>query len=326
MDSSVLLGGSVVAAVLAGTIALLAPCCFSVMLPAYFASSVQNRRALVGMTFLFAAGVATVILPLALGAVALRRVLIEGHTYVYVGGGLLVLALALYTLAGGELRLPIPGRAPSRRGGPRGCGGVPRRAWGVYTLGAFSGVASSCCAPVLAGVVALAGVGGSLAAGAGLGLAYVFGMVAPLFVLALVWDRWGERAARLFKPRTFTWRIGSLRRTLSGSAVASGVLLALMGGGMIWVGLAGAAMPSTTGWQASFTLALQRAGRAATDALGWLPAWAAVFTLVAIVAGLARLAWRQTHAHADLDASDAPSCSVASDPDDTEANRAHVDA
>ncbi len=316
MDSSVLLGGSVVAAVLAGTIALLAPCCFSVMLPAYFASSVQNRRALVGMTFLFAAGVATVILPLALGAVALRRVLIEGHTYVYVGGGLLVLALALYTLAGGELRLPIPGRAPSRRGGP----------WGVYTLGAFSGVASSCCAPVLAGVVALAGVGGSLAAGAGLGLAYVFGMVAPLFVLALAWDRWGERAVRLFKPRTFTWRIGSLRRTLSGSALASGVLLALMGGGMIWVGLAGDAMPSTTGWQASFTLALQRAGRAATDALGWLPAWAAVLALVAIVAGLARLAWRQTHTHADLDPSDAPSCSAASDPDDTEANRAHIDA
>lgn len=158
MDSSVLLGGSAIAAVVAGTIALLAPCCFSVMLPAYFASSVQNRRALVGMTFLFAVGVATVILPLALGAVALRRLLVEGHTYVYVGGGIVVLALAAYTLAGGELRLPMPGRAPGRRAGP----------WGVYTLGTFSGVASACCAPVLAGVVALAGVGGSLAVGAGL--------------------------------------------------------------------------------------------------------------------------------------------------------------
>lgn len=316
MDSSVLLGGSAVAAVVAGVIALLAPCCFSVMLPAYLATSAQNRRALVGMTFVFALGVATVIVPLALGAVALRRLLVEGHTYVYVGGGLLVLGLAGYTLAGGELRLPMPGRAPAQRGGP----------WGVYTLGAFSGVASSCCAPVLAGVVALAGVGGSLAAGAGLGLAYVFGMVAPLFVLALAWDRWGERASRLFKPRTFTWRIGPIRRSLSGSALASGILLALMGGGMIWVGLAGQAMPSSTGWQATFTVALQRGGRAVTDALGWLPGWVAALGLVAVVAGLTRMAWRQTRANADLDPNDAPSCSAASDTHDTETARAHIDA
>ncbi|MBW3577401.1 MAG: cytochrome c biogenesis protein CcdA [Actinobacteria bacterium] len=317
MDSSVLLGGSAIAAVVAGTIALLAPCCFSVMLPAYFASSVQNRRALVGMTFLFAAGVATVILPLALGAVALRRLLVEGHTYVYVGGGVIVLALAAYTLVGGELRLPMPGRAPAGRTGP----------WGVYTLGTFSGVASACCAPVLAGVVALAGVGGSLAAGAGLGLAYVLGMVAPLFVLALAWDRWGERAARLLKPRTFTWRIGPLRRSLSGSALASGVLLALMGGGMIWVGVAGEAMPAATGWQANFTVALQRAGRAVTDALGWVPAWAAALALVGTVAALGRLAWRQTRTHADLASTDAPTCSAAADDtDNPETTRAHIDA
>ncbi len=66
MESSIFFGGSVVAAVVAGSIALFAPCCISVMLPAYFASSFQNRRLLVAMTFLFAAGVATVILPIAM--------------------------------------------------------------------------------------------------------------------------------------------------------------------------------------------------------------------------------------------------------------------
>lgn len=269
-----------------------------------------------GMTFVFAAGVATVILPLALGAVALRRLFIGGHTYLYVGGGLVVLALAAYTLSGEELRLPMPGRAPGRRAG----------SWGVYTLRTFSGVASSCCAPVLAGVVALAGVGGSLAAGAGLGLAYVFGMVAPLFVLALAWDRWGERAARLFKPRIFTWRIGPIRRSISGSGLASGVLLTLMGGGMVRVGLAGEAMPTSSGWQANFTVALQRAGRTVTDAFAWLPGWAAALGLIAIVAGLARLAWHQTRAHLD-DTVDAPTCSaLAEDKTGTEENHAHIDA
>ena len=66
MNTSIFFGGSVLAAVIAGAIALFAPCCISVMLPAYFASSFQNRRLLVAMTFLFAAGIATVILPIAI--------------------------------------------------------------------------------------------------------------------------------------------------------------------------------------------------------------------------------------------------------------------
>ena len=57
MESSLFFGGSVVAAVVAGAIALFAPCCISFMLPAYFASAFQNRRLLVAMTFLFGAGV-----------------------------------------------------------------------------------------------------------------------------------------------------------------------------------------------------------------------------------------------------------------------------
>src|SRR5260370_37641249 len=57
------------------------------MLPAYFASSFQNRRLLVAMTFLFAAGVGTVILPLVLGASLLRQLLVTQHTAVYAFGG-----------------------------------------------------------------------------------------------------------------------------------------------------------------------------------------------------------------------------------------------
>ncbi len=87
LDSSVFLGGSVIAAVVAGVIALFAPCCISVMLPAYFASSFQNRRILTAMTFLFAAGIATVILPLAMGASLLRQIFLEEHTTVYLAGG-----------------------------------------------------------------------------------------------------------------------------------------------------------------------------------------------------------------------------------------------
>lgn len=277
------LGGSVVAAFVAGVIALLAPCCISVMLPAYFASSFQNRRVLVAMTFVFAAGVATVILPLALGASALRKLVTAEHTTIYVVGGLLMLALAIYTLAGGQMKLPMPGRSAARPTGPAG----------VYSLGVFSGVASSCCAPVLAGVLALSGVASSFFWALGLGTAYVVGMVAPLFVVSLLWDRYDWRSSALFRPRSFTLRLGRLRHTLSGTALASGLLLAVMGVAAIWIGLTSDTMPAGNGWQAQVALTLQTWARKTTDALGWLPSWAAAVLLGIALVWLVRIALRQ---------------------------------
>jgi len=279
LDSSIFFGGSVVAAVLAGTIALFAPCCISVMLPAYFASSFHNRRLLVAMTFLFGAGVATIVLPIALGAATIRRVLVEGHTPIYVAGGAVMLGLGAYTLLGGKLHLPMPGRPARSRTGPVG----------VYSLGLFSGIASSCCAPVLAGVVALSGIASSLVLALGLGVAYVFGMVAPLFVISLLWERYDWRGSRLFRPRAFTWRLGHLRRTISGTDLASGVLLAVMGAAAAWIGLRGSSMPSPTGWTARVAATLQHYGAVATRGLGWVPDWLG-WLVLAVAGGL--LAWR----------------------------------
>src|SRR5712692_550292 len=195
MGSSIFFGGSVVAAVIAGSVSLFAPCCISIMLPAYLSSAFQNRRVLLAMTFLFAAGVATVILPIAVGAVFLERLFVSQHTLIYTTAGALLLALAGYLLLGGRLHLPIPGRRANGRTGPLA----------VYSLGAFSGITSSCCAPVLAGVIALSGVAGSFAKAVGLGSAYVFGMVAPLVVISLLWERFDWRSSRLFRPRKVTW-------------------------------------------------------------------------------------------------------------------------
>ncbi len=264
-------------------IALFAPCCISVMLPAYFASSFQNRRLLVAMTFLFAGGVATVILPIALGASIVRQLLTEQHTPVYVFGGLLMLGLAAYALLGGQVHLPMPGHRASGQTG----------VLSVYMLGIFSGMASSCCAPVLAGVIALSSVASSFVAALGLGTAYVFGMVAPLFIIALLWERFDWRASRLFRPRTFTWRLGTLRRTLSATNLATGVLLALIGAGMIWVGFAFRSMPPLTGWQARLTVTMQHIGLVITGALSWIPGWVAVPLLGLLLVLLARRARQQ---------------------------------
>jgi cytochrome c-type biogenesis protein len=279
--SEVVYGGSVLAAVVAGAVALFAPCCISVMLPAYFASSFHNRRVLVAMTFLFAGGVASVVLPIALGAAVVQRLLVGQHTLIWSAGGALLLGLGGYTLAGGQLHLPMPGHSaqPRGRAGPLA----------VWSLGVFSGVASACCAPVLAGVVTLSGLATSFGRAVGLGGAYVFGMVAPLFLLALWWERHDWQTSPLFHPRSFTWRIGPVRRTVSGTGLASGLLLAAMGGATVWIALAGSPMAPPGGWQARLSAWLQHAGAVAVRVLAWLPVWAG-WLLLATAAGL--LAWR----------------------------------
>jgi cytochrome c biogenesis protein CcdA len=266
-----LFGGSVVAALVAGGIALFAPCCIGVMLPAYLAAAFQNQRRRLALTFLFGAGVATVIVPIALGAAVLVRLINVGHQPLYLAGGALMAGLGLYTLAGGHIRLPSPGHRAGAGAGPAA----------VYTLGVFSGIATSCCTPVLAGVVALSGLSASLPAALGLALAYVTGMVAPLFVMSLLWDGIGWRPSP--RRRRFTWRLGPVRRTIGASDLASGLLLLVMSAISIWVALTG--VPASDGWQAQVAVTLQGAGQAVTRELAILPNW-----LAGILLALALLA------------------------------------
>ncbi|WP_024973267.1 cytochrome c biogenesis CcdA family protein [Ralstonia pickettii] len=287
MATSIFFGGSVIAAFVAGMIALFAPCCISIMLPAYFASSFQNHRKLVAMGGVFAAGVATIILPLVMGAVALRQLFVTQHRIVYLTGGLLMLAMAVFTLLGGKLQLPMPGRRAATHAGP----------WGIYSLGMFSGVASSCCAPVLAGVIALSSVAPSAALAAGLGGAYVFGMVAPLFVISLLWDRYDWRSSGLFRPRSVTWRVGPVQRTLSASMLASGLLLAVMGTATVWIAFTDSSMTAPSHWALLLSVRLQHLGQTITTAFSSFPNWLAAIVLLVAAAGVvvrARSQWRSS--------------------------------
>jgi hypothetical protein len=52
-------------------------------------------------------------------------------------------------------------------------------------------------------------------------------MVAPPFVISLLWDRLDWRPSRLFRPRSLTWALGPPRRTITGIVDRA---LALSGG------------------------------------------------------------------------------------------------
>src|SRR5260370_24028340 len=112
----VLFGSALLISFLGGVVALLAPCCVSVMLPAYFATGFGRRSGIAAATGAFAAGVATLIVPIGLGASALSAALPAHHLLIFTVGGALMLAGGAAGLARGEPVLPVPSlRAPSGR-------------------------------------------------------------------------------------------------------------------------------------------------------------------------------------------------------------------
>ena len=247
--TTLLTSGSVLAAFFAGGVALFAPCCIVFLLPSYLAAAVKNRRwRLLPLTLAFAAGLAVVLVPITLGIGLLATALARYHTLLYTGGGVLLLAFAVLAVTGRSWSLPSFVHSPDPERGDSA---------GVFALGIFSGIASSCCAPVLAGVMTLSALS-STPGGAGLlGLAYVFGMTFPLFVIALLWDRFDLADRRLFTARPLHPHVGPLRWTTNTVNVAVAAVFTLMAGMVLWLAATGETT-SAPGAQLAIGRALSR--------------------------------------------------------------------
>ena len=214
-----LLTGSALAAFLAGMVAFFAPCCAFVMLPTYLASVAgANRWRTAVLTAVFIVGVATIVWPLTVGAAGLSQLIAANHETMFILGGVMMLAVGVATLTGWMWH-----HAPSVGGGD------PSGVVGIYGMGVFAGAATACCAPVLAGAVAIAGVSGSWWAGAVLGLFYLFGLVSPLLLSAM---GIGRLRGRLRDPRVGFRLLGREVQT-SVMRLVGGTAFLLLGAGMI---------------------------------------------------------------------------------------------
>jgi cytochrome c biogenesis protein CcdA len=289
----VLFGTALLTSFLGGVVALLAPCCVSVMLPAYFATGFSRRSGIAAATGAFAAGVATLIVPIGLGASAVSAALPAHHVLIFSIGGAAMLAGGAAVLGGWKPMLPMPSlRSPSGHGYAA-----------AYGLGLFSGIASACCAPVLAGVVVLTGSTASFGAALAVSGTYVAGMVAPLAVLALVWEGRDWGSSRLLQGRKVRAGFGRFRREMPLGTLASGVVLLAMGVLTLVTAVTGPSMTST-GWRETMTSWLQHASSVTAKALSWLPGWAMLLVLAALAAALVWAGARARRRHGDPEAGD----------------------
>ncbi|MDI9886777.1 cytochrome c biogenesis CcdA family protein [Streptomyces sp. HNM0645] len=205
------------AAFLGGLLALLSPCS-ALLLPAFFAYSIDTTSRLVARTCVFYAGLATTLVPLgAAGSFAGR--LFYGHRDLLVAvGGWLIIALGVAQLAG-------LGFAP-RRLAEAGGRIRPTTALSVYALGAVYGLAGFCAGPILGSVLTVAALSGSPAYGGLLLAVYALGMAVPLFVLALLWERHDLSRRRWLRGRPL--RVGG-RFELHSTSALSGLFFIVLG-------------------------------------------------------------------------------------------------
>lgn len=224
-----LLSASIIAAFIAGVAALFAPCCITVLLPAYFASIFRERYKVFLMTFIFFLGILTVFLPIGLGAAALGQFFSQYHNTIFGVGGALLILLGLILVTGRHFSMPFR-VSPSLK---------KHNAFSVFVLGIFSGIATTCCAPVLAGVLALAALPGSIAWGGIYTLSYVFGMVAPLFLLSLFMDKSGvtQKLSNTFQKQ-IEYSLGSKKVSITVSEAISGITFLAMGALIVYLALA----------------------------------------------------------------------------------------
>ncbi|MDD5144907.1 MAG: cytochrome c biogenesis protein CcdA [Candidatus Pacebacteria bacterium] len=216
---SLLISTSLIIAFIAGAAALFAPCCIAVLLPVYFASVFKQRTKVFFMTFVFFLGILIVFLPLGLGFGSLGSLFVGLHEVIFLAVALFLLFLGLSTLLGFHLRLPFHVSPKIKNNGTAS----------IFFLGILSGLATTCCAPVLAGVLALSVLPASTFWGLMYSLSYVLGMVIPLFVIALFLDKFNIEKKFSFFTKTVSYNLGQKKIILTVSNLISSAMFLSMG-------------------------------------------------------------------------------------------------
>jgi hypothetical protein len=169
----------------------------------------------------------------------------------------------------------------------------------------FSGAASACCAPVLAGVLTLSAVSPGIAAGVGIGLAYVFGMVFPLVILTLLWDRLGPDRVRL-GSRQVSFGMGPVRVATTTAGLAAAAMFLVMAVVLAVVAVTGSSLaPNFT---ASLGTGIEGVLTPLLDGLAWIPDPVIGVLLIAVAVAAIALSTRRRKTDLENEEQDERSC------------------
>ena len=272
---------SLLAALFAGMLALLSPCS-ALLLPSFFAYAFANRTALLMRTSVFYLGLLITLVPLGVGASAASSIF-YGHRPLLISvAGWTIIAIGLFQILGRSFATPFGGKLHTFANGPV----VSSMNWGsTLVLGAVYGLAGFCSGPILGAILTMAATQDSPLQGGALLAVYALGMAAPLFILAVFWDRFQLGSRSFLRGRMFN--LGKLH--VHSTALISGLLFVIIGTIFLrFDGTAGITGMLGFGDTAGLEVSAQEVATSIADAI---PLWA-VPASIALIAGL--VAWRRS--------------------------------
>lgn len=181
MSSNFLFGISLTASFLAGVLALFAPCCITFLFPSYLGTIFKESKKVMLYTLIFALGLSSILIPVALGFRFFIFFFDLYHKQVYYLGGIVLILMSVTTL---KPIFHLPQFFHSNQKLDKKI-----NITSVFGLGLMSGLTSSCCAPVLFAAVTLTTLSPTLFQAIIVSLSYVVGIVFPLFILSLLYKK-----------------------------------------------------------------------------------------------------------------------------------------
>lgn len=201
MDNTFFFGISLTASFLAGVLALFAPCCITFLFPSYLGTVFKSGTKVMLYTLVFALGLSIILIPVALGLRFFIFFFDSWHKQIYYFGGLFLIFMGFMTMNQnkfGSWQAIINFFHFQPKLGKR------VNVISVFSLGVMSGLSSSCCAPVLFAAVTLTSLSPTLFQALIVSLAYVLGIVFPLFILSLFYNKltgkiYGSNRQKIYK-------------------------------------------------------------------------------------------------------------------------------
>jgi len=214
MNTQFLFEISLMASFLAGILALLAPCCITFLFPAYLGTVFKENKKVVFYTLIFALGISAILVPVALGFRFFISFFYSFHLEVYYIGALLMIFMGIMTL---KPMFHLPQIMASKSLVKKDLNILS-----VFSLGVVSGITSACCAPVLFAAITLTTLSPSLFQAIFVSIAYVLGIVFPLFLLSISYEKFSKVISGENRKKTYELfrYIGSAIFIFSGLAIA----------------------------------------------------------------------------------------------------------
>jgi len=209
-------GIGVLGAFLGGLASLLSPCS-ALLLPSFFAYAFDRVQVLIRRSIGFWLGLCAVLVPLGAGIGGLGRALTEYRSVLILVGALVLIGFGALTVLGRGFSVPGMQRMSGRIN--------VSSTLSVVALGAVYGLAGFCAGPLLGAVLTMSALGANPVYGGLLMAVYALGMVAPLFLLAWLWERYNLGAKRWLRGRPV--RLGPLHTHTT--ALLSGTVLIVIG-------------------------------------------------------------------------------------------------